>query len=234
MLFGIVLLSSCGKTDQSSAIKDATLESRSVGNSCLEDKLPPDSGSCDHANISALIQIDMYPGCIFHVNQEYYLCTDLWLGHQNLFLGDFVIFDHDCDKYNEDSKNPTEAWEIAFNSQVWQVLTNYYLNNVIEPTTSVAEFEYIILQCSKTCYVALPPDPETGKFAIIPVKEQCGEECCERQTKYERDANGKFQPIGQSVSTITECPTTAYEDCPRRTVAETPCSSAACIGLQTF
>ncbi|MEZ4910880.1 MAG: hypothetical protein R2774_08460 [Saprospiraceae bacterium] len=228
-----LLIFSCGNVENQIPIPDDITETRSIGNSCLEAALPLPTGSCEGGRYTALVEIPMYPGCIFYVSADYYICSDLSWGHTNIFLGDFNIFDHDCEQYNTDAANPTETWELNVNTQIWQQFTNYFLNNFIDATESSLSVEYIILQCNKTCYISIPKG-DSGQTIIVPRKINCGDSCCKRTNDYRRDGNGDWELVSQEVSTLTTCPSSIQTECRKNSIAESPCSSIGCRALQTF
>lgn len=224
-----IIIYSCSKQEQPTE-KNVIKSELRTGNSCLESNLPPNSGSCAPGVYTGLITLPMYPGCTFHVKVNYYNCTTLGFGGQTFFLGDFEIFDHDCAQYNTDALNPTAAWELQFNSQVWGATTSALLNTLIPITQSTTVFEYIIAACKRTCYVESEPNPK-GMTSIIPVTTACSSECCTRSTRYTRSSNGWVASNTTLSSPPVGCPQGNDKPCPSGTLSQTSCGGGCAVLL---
>lgn len=221
---------SCVKQQDHQDSKSDVITELRAGNSCLESNLPPNTGSCASGVFTELITLPMYPGCTFHVRVNYYNCTTLGFGGQTFFLGDFEIFDHDCAQYNIDAQNPTAAWELQFNSQVWGATTNSLLNTLIPLTTSTIVFEYIVAACTRTCYVESEPNPK-GMTAIIPITTACSSDCCTRSTRYTRTLTGWEASNTTLSSPPMGCPQDNNPPCQGGTISSTPCSGGCAVLL---
>jgi hypothetical protein len=185
-LFSIIFIQCTENQNFNYGAENKTIELRNqnlIGNSCLEDNLPPNTGSCIFGIIPLIIEIPAYPNCQFYIEVETYHCYGGG-GNNSLFVGDFRFTQPiDCPDYfidynNAVNTNTLPAFELNFNTSIWFAAQDKLVTNFGSSITNgVLTITYVVGSCSYTCYEIGEPNPK--RFStILPVSYNCGENCC--------------------------------------------------------
>jgi len=228
LLFGLII--SCSKNSVEDNILETNVSSnetstRAPGESCIRTNF--NSGSCFEGVYTYSISIPSYPNCTFEVSVDYVNCVSDQ-GDRSIHLGDFVINEHDCPQYNTDlsianTQNQLQTFQTSINQQVWAQVTNNLLNDNPPTLGTVIVLEYIVSQCTRTCYVNLTPKAGNPFIATVPRKINCGTNCCRLIDNYQ-ETNGSWE----LANTINEpifagCLFTGVPFCLPNTVFSTDC-----------
>jgi hypothetical protein len=185
MLFTSVIMLCCCffscMSDQSNEIEpnNLVLESRDseIGSSCLGDAPSP----CYEGVYTWSITLPDYPNCELIVEQYYYVCYGL--NFANFHLGGFdYTINLGCDDFLDDQETAilqgTEEQFITYiNQQIWEQITENLLSGLSGSYYEIAEFEYNVGSCKFLC----------GSDQL-----RCGDVCCRKVNKWERDSSGDW------------------------------------------
>lgn len=175
--------------------EDVVLTTRdiTIGESCLGETPNP----CDTLVYSWQIALDDYPGCIFEVSVEGYVCHSV--GVSAFHLGDFMLeSDLGCPAFDNDlanaiSNGTEEQFIVNINQEVWRTVTSNIINGgTVSQTTTVLEIEYVIGSC---------------KYLCLFDELDCDNTCCRKINTYQR-VNGRWELTkeGETYTEVGECP----------------------------